>query len=146
MGKRAVPYNPDEIVIYVAGQIMQGYADGEFLTIEQMTDGFQDVVGTDGEVAVSRSNDRRAKLTLKVLQTSLFNAVLTAQMLAQLNAPVGIPFFTAQVEDLSGGVIASGAQCWLTKWPDASFDRTAKSREWVLMIANADRAESGNVA
>jgi hypothetical protein len=143
MANRLAKYNPDLVTITVAGVLIQGYADGEFVTIAQAADQFVDEVGTDGEVARSPTNDRRMDITIKLIQTSQSNAVLSSLLNADLNNPNG-QTFSCQVEDVAGGTIAFGAESWIKKWPDSSFDRTAKSREWVIRIANGTRDEAGN--
>jgi len=141
---RAKFYDPDKVLISFGGIIAKGFADGEFITVEQMADGFASVVGSDGEVARSKSNDRRVKVTVKLLQTSTTNAGWSAIHLADLNAPNGAGVSSFRMQDLQGGTIVDGAQAWIVKYPDDSMDRTAKSREWVIEIADGVRAEGGN--
>ena len=140
---RLAKYNPDLVTITVGGVLIQGYADGEFVVIEDMSPLFNEEIGTDGEVARSPSNDRRKKITIKLLQTSKSNAVLSALLQADLNTPNGATF-ECSVEDTLGGTICHGAESWIVSYPSSSFDRTAKSREWELHVANGDRAEAGN--
>ncbi len=137
-------YDPDEVLVYFGGALIQGFADGEYVTAEQMSPGFDSVVGTDGEVARSKSNDRRVKVTIKLLQTSASNAVLSAMHKADLNTPNGAGVATFSMQDLQGQTFINGAQAWISKFPDNSMDRTAKSREWEIVIAFADRFEGGN--
>ncbi|SRR6266567_1232 len=136
-------YDPDEYTLYVGGIIIDGFADGEFFTVEMMSDAFQSVVGTDGEVARSKSNDRRAKLTFKLMQTSSANEALSTLHNNDLNAPNGAGVVTVSVVDNFGTTKVQGNQGWITKFPDASLDRTAKSREWVVEIGNCTRVEGG---
>jgi hypothetical protein len=144
MANRLAKYNPDHVAITAAGVLIQGYADGEFVVIEHMTDQFQEEVGTDGEVVVSPSNDRRMKITIKLMQTSQSNPVLSSLLNAQLNAAGPMPTFEIQVEDTDGGTTAHGSEAWIAKWPSSSFDRTAKSREWEIHVAFGTRDEAGN--
>lgn len=137
-------YDPDKVQVYFGGLLLQGFADGEYITVEQMSDAFQDVVGTDGEVARSKSNDNRAKVVIKLLQTSLSNAQLSAIHTADLLAGNGAGVSTFQMQDLQGGTLVHGEQAWIVKFPDNSMDRTAKSREWEIHIASVVRVEGGN--
>lgn len=141
---RAAPYDADQVAIWIGGVLAEGFADGEYITVEQMSDGFSSVVGTSGEVARSKTNDRRVKVTLKLLQTSKTNAQLSAIHQRDLNAPNGAGVFEFLMEDLSSeGTIVQGHKAWIVKWPDAPNDRTAKSREWVIEIADGNRLEMG---
>lgn len=137
-------YDPDMVVVYFAGNRIQGFADGEYITVEQMSPGFASVVGTDGEVARSKSNDRRLKVTIKLLQTSSSNQDLSTIHTTDLDSPNGAGVATFMMQDLQGGTLVHGDQAWVTQYPDNSMDRTAKSREWVLEVARGDRNEGGN--
>ena len=143
MPPRLAKYNPDQVSITCGGVAIQGFADGEFITVEQMTPTFDEVVGTDGEVARSKTSDKRLKVVIKLLQTSQSNPVLTSLHNDDANDAAGITF-EFQMEDTLGGSIAFGAESWVVEIPPASMDRTAKSREWEIHVANGDREEAGN--
>lgn len=145
MPRRLTHYDPDQIVIMAAGVRIQGFADGEFVTVEQLSDAFNDEVGTDGEVTRSKSNDRRATVTLKLAQTSISNDVLAAVHRADLNAPNGAGVFPFSMVDLLGTTIIEGSKAWVVRAPNASFDRTPKAREWAIRIATVDRFDGGHV-
>lgn len=137
-------YDPDQVVITVGGVPIQGYADGEFITVEQVSNAFDDVAGTDGEVARSKSNDRRATATIKLLQTSESNLYLSGLHNVDLAAPNGAGVVSFQMVDKQGQTIIHADQAWIVKFPDNSMDRTAKSREWQIRIAHVNRIEGGN--
>jgi len=108
-----------------------------------LSDAFNDVVGTDGEVARSKSNDRRGTVTIKLLQTSLSNAFLSGVHGTDLEAPGGAGVAPFSMQDLQGGTVVASEGC-ITKYPDNSMDRTVKSREWVIRLARIERLEGGN--
>lgn len=137
-------YDPDDVMIYIGGQLLQGYADGEFASIENVSKMFESVAGTDGEVARSPSNDFRVKVKIKLLQTSSSNAALSAMLTKDLKTKGGGGVVTFELQDLVGGSSVKGDQAWLTGWPEATYDRTAKSREWEVEIAVGRRQEQGN--
>ncbi len=137
-------YDPDQVVIYFSGILIEGYADGEFITVEQMTPAFTSVVGSNGEVARSKSNDNRTKVTVKLLQTSSSNPLLSAIHLVDLNSTNGAGVGTFLMQDLEGATIVTGAQTWITQFPDTKMDRGAVSREWSFEIASSVRLEGGN--
>jgi hypothetical protein len=137
-------YDPDQVLVYFAGQLIQGFADGEYITVEMLSDAFSDVVGTDGEVARSKGNDRRATVTIKLLQTSASNLFLSSVHINDLNTPAGAGVGTFLMQDLQGGTFVQ-SEGWIVKFPDNSMDRTATAREWQIRLARADRVEGGNV-
>jgi len=144
MGRLAFS-DADQVVIMAAGVKIVGWADGEFCTVEQVSDGFTDVVGTDGEVVRSKTNDRRTTVTLKLLQTSISNDILSAVHNADIRARNGRGVFPFQIIDLQGTTVVHAAQAWIVKAPDTSFDRSAKTKEWQIRLAEATRFDGGNV-
>jgi hypothetical protein len=138
-------YDADQVSISLAGiPISSGFADGEFLRIEQEGDDFVDVVGTDGEVSRSKTRDRRATITVLLMQTSDSNALLSALNNLDILAPNGAGVGTLLVRDRQGTSIYRADECWIQKSPDVSFDREATSREWTLRCANLQRLDGGN--
>jgi hypothetical protein len=73
-----------------AGQ--SGYADGEFLSIEQVQESFKSVEGTDGTVVRSKTNSRLVNINVSLIETSTSNA-----------------YFSSMITLDEGGVI--GARC-----------------------------------
>jgi hypothetical protein len=141
---RAVPVDPAQVVIYLGGILAGGFADGEFYNIEQLSPAFVDDVGTDGEVARWKTNDRRAKVTLKLIQTSKINAALSARLQTDLNSPNGLGIGSFQMQDLNGATLVQASQAWIVKYPDGPWDRKAVAREWEIRLANAVRFEGGD--
>lgn len=139
-------YNADEVTIVVGPALIDsGLADGEFLRIEQESDDTEDVAGTDGEVAVSRTNDRRANATILVMQTSDGNDKLSvlSNLVREAEAMAGgiVPFL---VKDANGRTVMEAANAWVSRAPDRSFDRTAQTNEWQIRLANLVRFDGGN--
>lgn len=137
-------YDPDEITVSVFGILIGGYADGEFVRIEQESDDFTDVAGTDGSVSRAKTNDRRATITFVLMQTSESNALLSAISNLDRNTPGGAGVGAVQVRDRQGNTIYSGAEAWISRPPNASFDREVTSREWTLRVARLERTDGGN--
>ncbi len=137
-------YDPDQVTIAIAGIPIHGFADGSFCTITQEADAFSDVVGTDGEVTRSRTNDRRATCTVKLMQSSdsndLLSALYNSDILGQNGAGVG----AFLVRDRNGRALFTADACWVMKAPDVDFDRTATAREWTIRIAKLVRFDGGN--
>ena len=137
-------YDADLVTVAIAGIPVSGYADGEFLSITQETDAFSDVVGTDGEVTRSKTKDTRATVSLKLMQTSDSNDLLSALYNTDMSAPNGAGVGAFLVRDRSGRSLYTGDACWIQKAPDVSFDREATSREWTIRVANLLRFDGGN--
>ena len=138
-------YDADQVSISLAGiPIDSGFADGEFLRIEQEGDDFTDVVGTDGEVSRSKTKDRRATITILLMQTSDANVLLSGLNNLDRLAPNGAGVGTLLVRDRQGTSLYRSDECWIQKPPDVSFDRESTTREWTLRCADLQRLDGGN--
>lgn len=141
-------YNANEVTLDIAGiraAEIGGWADGEFIRGPEMdSDAIVDVVGTDGEVTISKSNDRRATFTIRVMQTSDLNDVLSALYNLTLSSPgiAGVGPF--HMRDRQGRTKHQAPSCWIAKPPDGSWDRTAGVREWKIRVDQLDRFDGGN--
>lgn len=138
-------YDANEVAIACGGVPIEGYADGQFLSITRTSDGFTTVVGTDGDVARSKTNDHRAVIEINLLQTSPSNLTFTALWTADRNAPGGAGIFGFICTDLNGTSLYTAGNAWVQKPPDITFDREATSRTWVLECDNLIDATGGNL-
>ncbi len=137
-------YDADQVKLTIAGfSIESGFADGEFLRVEQEADDFTDVAGTDGEVTRSKTNDRRATITVLLMQTSSGNQALSALSNVDREAPNGAGITPILIADKNGDTLYAASSCWIQKPPDAAFDREATSREWTLRVGDLKRFDAG---
>jgi hypothetical protein len=137
-------YDADQVTVSIAGIPLSGYAEGEFLRIEQETDDFDDVAGTDGEVTRSKTNDARANVTVLLMQSSDSNDLLSALSNTDRRAPNGAGVGAFLVRDRNGRALYTAPACWVKRPPNATFDRTATAREWLIRVANLERFDGGN--
>lgn len=137
-------YDASEVSIKIGViTVDAGFADGEFLRIEQESDDFDDVVGTDGEVTRSKTNDRRATATLLIMQTSKSMQALSALSNLDRSTPNGAGVVPFMVRDRNGDTLYTGQNCWIRRPPDSSFDKLAGPREWMVRIADLIRNDAG---
>jgi hypothetical protein len=138
-------YDANQVAVSFFGiPIDSGYADGEFLTIIQNENDWVEVVGTDGTVAVCATNNRTAKIQLKLLQVSPGNDALSAIRTLQVSTQNGTGFGPFLVKDLLGTSMYSALHCWVAKPPDVGFDRAAKDRVWTIGVSDLVRIDGGN--
>jgi hypothetical protein len=127
-------YLPDEITVQVGGDLIHGWAPGEFVVIEENAPRMEQVVGTDGEVAVSRILDRTATITIKLLQTSDSNDIFEDMMAKNQNGP-GLPGVkNIMIRDRQGRSLHEAPQCFVLEAPSATYDKSATPREWKLGV------------
>lgn len=138
-------YDANEVTVSIAGlPIESGYDDGEFCRIEQEADDFTDKAGTDGEVTRSKTNDRRATISVILMQSSAGNALLSGLNNIDRLAGNGAGVGPLLVRDRQGTSLYAAAECWISKPPDVSFDREPTAREWTLRCANLERFDGSN--
>ncbi len=136
-------FDAKEVTLIVCGiPLDSGFADGEFLKIEQNSEDFTMVVGTDGEVTRSKTNDRTAKVTVRLMQTSDGNAALSALNVKDLAQNNGAGIGAFLVKDRTSGTIKyTASSCWISKPPSVSFDKVATVREWEITVADLSRVD-----
>lgn len=132
-------------MVFMGILIDSGFADGEFLTIEQDAPDYEKVVGTDGEVSRSRTNNRAAKIELKLAQTSDGNGFLGALSSVGLLAANGADIGPMLVRDrVSGTCMYTAANCWISKPPDISYDSKVTMRTWTMECDELVRVDTGS--
>jgi hypothetical protein len=128
-------YDSNKIVVTLGPTIIKGWADGSFLSIERESDSFEDYVGSDGGVARSKSNDKRATATLRLRQDSLSNDALSLAVVADELSGAGVlPFM---VKDLKGTTLVLAKEAWVMKPAPIEYDRPIVEREWTIRLAEA---------
>lgn len=139
-------YDAAQVTLVFMGILIDsGFAEGEFLTIEQSAPDYEVVVGTDGEVSRSRTNNRHATIKVKLAQTSDGNTLFTTLSNAGLLAKNGADIGPMLVRDRVSGVCTFVAsKCWIAKPPDVSFDNKVTTREWTLECADLTRVDAGS--
>ena len=121
-----------------------GFGEGEVLKLEWDEPSFTIKKGADGGVTRSKTYNGVAKITLTLMQTSSFNALLSAILLSDRRGKNGAGVGPTQIRDKSGATIYFAAKSWIEGPPAAAFAREASHREWVIMCADAEGFEGGN--
>lgn len=128
-------FDSDGYFTSFAGIVASGFADGEWFSIERDTPAFSDVAGTDGEVTRSKTNDDRATIKLKLMQSSPVNDLLSALYNLDKNTPKGAGIGPFLHRDTNGSTLFSAEACWISEEPPMKQDRTATEREWTFRVA-----------
>lgn len=125
-----------DCIISFAGVTFSGGADGEVATLEMAGDDWGDVNGSDGEVTRFATNEARATLTLKLMQTSQMVAPLMALRAKDLATRNGAGVGAVQIENIITGEMFESSAGWIQRAPNQSFDRAATTREFPIRCAN----------
>jgi hypothetical protein len=125
-------YDPDDVSVVALGIPITGYADGTFISIEQNEDDFSLMVGSDGDACRAKSNNRSARMTITLLQSSAANDLLSGVRALDILTPSGDGIGPFIVKDNSGRTLCAAEKAWITKPPSTTFSREVEAREWVL--------------
>lgn len=138
-------YDSNRVSVTFAGIVFEGFAEGSKVTVTRLSDQFVDVVGTDGKVSRSKTNDLRADVTVRLMQTSGTNAVLNALLNADMNANGGAGVGALLITDLSGTTVHMAPNAWIVRFPEETFDQAATERAWLIRCADLQTVGGGNV-
>jgi hypothetical protein len=137
-------YYADQVMVIAGPVLVEGYADGSFVSIEQNEDAFALQVGTDGEACRSRTNNNSGTVTLTLGQWSASNDLLSALHAGDRLSPNGDGIVPLVVIDKSGRTLCAAEKAWIRKPPAVEFGREAGSREWVFETDNIVMGVGGN--
>ena len=137
-------YDSNEVsVVACSIPIDGGWAEDDFIAIAQDSNDYDDVVTVDGDVVVSKTNDLRATVTLRLIQTARANSLLSALRNLGLGAPNGAGMGVFQVRDGNGTLLHFAEKSWIMKPPEIVFGKTAKGREWSIRVGRLLRNDGG---
>lgn len=130
-----------QIAFYINGLRMTGFAPDTYIEITQPNDDWADDVGADGEGVLVAQNDDRGEATLRLMQSSRSNDLLTELYLAQRRLKT---LYQLSIEDLLSGSYYVSPFAWIVKPTDAAFAKTAQTREWTIRAFNMEMITRGN--
>lgn len=136
-------YDPKANTITLGTLILSGFAENKFLSAKRKTATFSSQVGCSGEVARTKSNDRRGEITFTTLASSPTNDALSNLLELDENTGGGVGPF--QLADLNGTTLLHAFNAWLTKAPDTELAKELGEVEWVIEVDSLDVFRGGNI-
>ena len=131
-------YDFKQVQCILGANILTGFADGDAISMEYESNLFNLTVGADGEATRSKTNNRSAKVTIKLLKTSTANDILNEFYQSDLLSNGGV--FPFMLKDSNGVELHAAEKMWIEKEPSAPFGVDAPQREWTLrthfMVSN----------
>ena len=139
-------YNADEVTVVFGPVLVEsGRGSDEFVRIENESNIAEDDAGVDGEVTVSRSKDKRATVTLTLMQTSVSNDLLSVIANAMRSAPSGTGgIHPLLIQDQNGRALYTAANAWIQKEPDIAKAKAPGTAEWPIRCAELIRVDGGS--
>jgi hypothetical protein len=131
-------YNPKEVRVTIAGQIVTGYGDGVSVQVERgIPERYVSHVGAQGEVSRTATTNRTAKLKITLKQTSPFN-----QTLQVIESTLNAAKFPVQVSNKSDlKYLAGASESWIESMPNKELGGEEQMREWVIFMADFTEKE-----
>lgn len=127
-------YDFKNVTVAWGGQLITGFADGEGVRIAFNKERAGLAVGIDGEAARSKFNNKSAKITIVLMQTSESNALFSAGAKAQDKKILTI-------KDNNSDFLGTALNAWVQAYPEMGFAGEAGNREWVLETDDMDISE-----
>jgi hypothetical protein len=122
-------YNLNAVSCVVGGALISGAAEDGLVEIEFDDDAWTLTKGADGTAVRSKTNDRSATVTIRLMPGSPSNLVLQAIFAAdELSGLGAVPF---ALRDPSSNDTFTSAGLWVQKLPGRNFTREVTSSEWV---------------
>ena len=135
----------NNVSLLVQGQEITGYPEGEDIILaERLEDNAEHVIGVDGNMTLSISNDRSGTLVFKLMQNSQSNLLMTTLVTAQENGAF-VPVFV-QCRNTEGGEFMSGTQGYIPRPAALGFGQNAREVEWTIVCERLDFINSGTGA
>lgn len=135
-------YNFKQVSVSYGGRLLTGFAEGDAVTVEPDNDAWSLSTGADGESTRSKSNNRSATVTIRLMQGSDSNDVLSGFALADDASGAGaLPLF---VKDNSGRSLHASEKAWIQKLPTSTYGAESGEREWVIRCGEMVHNIGGN--
>lgn len=136
-------YDPGQIVVVFDGNPISGFADGVMVKASRKVDTFSTNVGTQGDVARVRSQDKTGEVVITLQQIAATNDYLSSVL--ALDEKFGLSPGALSIEDLNGTTLCSAAIAWLRKPADTEFGKDLATREWTFECAELKMLVGGSL-
>ncbi len=130
MAGAPINYDFRQCVVTVAGVPIEGFGDGDSVSIERASDDYTMQIGVDGEGARSKQNNKSGTITLTLMAGSPSNAYLQGLYLA--DEVSGAAAFPIVIADLRGSLLAGCTAAWVKKLPTRALGRDNGTVEWAF--------------
>lgn len=130
--------DPRDLIVTWGEIILDGFADGTFVTITYDNEAVVKTQGSQGFTVAMVSARDGGKITCVLSQASPINDRLSAIAALQRRKGVGLIKKPLVVTHKNGTTLAIGAEAWIMKVPDSPFADTHQNRDWAFDIAHLD--------
>jgi hypothetical protein len=144
-GPETFSYDCNQLTCTVGTALIDsGFAPDDIITVEPNDDDWKVIEGADGSVGFAKTNSHLGKVTIRLLQGSAKNDLLSAIRLLDQATPGGllVPFY---LNDRGGRSLYTGTKCRIMAPPkNVTFANELKTREWLIYVVQMKRFDGGN--
>lgn len=108
---------------------IEGFADGEAVSVVEMNDAFNVGEGADGYIDRVRNKANRLEITITLRQTTPTNDLLSAIHRADRLASTPLPLL---IKDNNGTTVIAAPVAWIRKYADIVNGNEANTRIWTI--------------
>lgn len=128
-------YSPQAVRVAYGGFPITGFADGEFLNITLNSDLTDEVIGAQGDVAITKIANYTATITLTLLQNAESNIYLMGMYSAMQRAD-DIARANMTIRDPSGSMLYECRDVHIKRATDVVLADGQNSKQWTLFCSN----------
>jgi len=137
-------YKGDQVFVIVGPIAVNGFSDGDAITVKRNEELYTTKVGIDGSVARVRNANKTGVIEVKLLQTSKVNDELSALFVIDNFMDDGSPVLPILIKDGSGRTLCAAGQAWLKAVPEITFGKEIGERTWSFECADLKMYVGGN--
>jgi hypothetical protein len=128
-------YAPQNVKIAWGGFPLTGFADGEFVTITPNSDLTDEVIGAQGDLALTKIANWTGTVTITLLQNSECNLYLSGIYAAQQRA-ADIVRATMTITDPSGSTLYECRDTHMKTAAPVTLSDGQNSKQWTFFVGN----------
>lgn len=128
-------YSPKDVVIAWGGVAITGLAEDTFLTVTRNADNSEEVVGAQGDVALTKVANTTGMIELTLLQNSVVNNILSNIQLLQ-DGESDLFRANMTIQDPSGGTIWEAKDTHLKKSTDVTLGASQNGKTWQFFVSD----------
>lgn len=128
-------YSPKDVVIAWGGVAITGLAEDTFLTVTRNADNSEEVVGAQGDVALTKVANTTGMIELTLLQNADANNILSNLQLLQ-DGESDLFRANMTIQDPSGGTIWEAKDTHLKKGTDVTLGASQNGKTWQFFVSD----------
>lgn len=135
-------FDPKSVTTVIGGNIIAGFTDGTYISVERNEDAWALKVGVDGIGTRAKNNNRSGRVTITLHQSSSSNDALSALAAAdELSGQAAVPLL---IRDGNGRTLITSLTAWITKYPTVEYAKEVSDRTWTIETDNLVIFVAGN--